>query len=520
MKHFRWILTGIVMICLFGMTGCSMGEERETKEIRKYLESRYGSWDFEIQKEGTQEAPSYRVTLPKYPEVAFTVEEGKIQDSMDWQYHDDYAAQMLYGGAERLGLSWEKKGDSYTDGTGYEERDTYNIYIYYQDYSELDALAEKIAKLVSDCVESRAFEKLRNTCLIEIRPEGQTRKEFPGYQIRIKTLYTHQVRKEFGVMASDLDPAQFKEDLRLCHVYNSYNYMIPKDEAMFAEADVERYKAICTGAMGEEENGNITIYELVNKGLYGLNFGGTYQILSAQGLVTEVTDDSFTASGNGLTIRFSQEFINREAAVSYEILSGDKELVKEEERDTWYAVKAFTGQSISFSTPEKIQAAKDAERLERLPEILNAFENAAGPNQTGEAGGIEVSLLEVELYETMGSGFFYVESNEETVWTRLRLRLKNTGSTDVWIFPSTFTAGAEDKFTGIIADREANLYRPWDVVNLGLDDMYGETLAAGETMEGNVYFKLPRDLVSRENSLIMYYFCGSGTASVLFPGQD
>ena len=183
-------------------------------------------------------------------------------------------------------------------------------------------------------------------------------------------------------------------------------------------------------------------------------------------------------------------------------------------------MKAFTGQSISFSTPEKIQAAKDAERLERLPEILKAFENAAGPNQTGEAGGIEVSLLEVELYETMGSGFFYVESNEETVWTRLRLRLKNTGSTDVWIFPSTFTAGAEDKFTGIIADREANLYRPWDVVNLGLDDMYGETLAAGETMEGNVYFKLPRDLVSRENSLIMYYFCGSGTASVLFPGQD
>ena len=318
MKHFRWILTGIVTACLFAMTGCSMGEGRETKEIRNYLESRYGSWDFEIQKEGTEEAPSYKVTVPEFPEAAFTVEEGKIEESMDWHYHDDYAAQMLYGGAERLGLSWEKKGDSYEEG------ESYNVYIYYQDYSELDALAEKIVKLVSDCAESRAFEKLRNTCLIEIRPKGQTRKEFPGYQIRIKTLYTFQERKEFSAMASELDPGQFKEDLRLCHIFNSYNYMIPGDEAMFSETDVERYKAICTGATGEEKNGNITIYELVNRGVYGLNFGGTYQILSAQGLVTETAENSFTASGNGMTIRFSQEFINREVSVSYEVLSGDR----------------------------------------------------------------------------------------------------------------------------------------------------------------------------------------------------
>ena len=514
MKHFRWILTGIVTACLFAITGCSMGEGRETKEIRNYLESRYGSWDFEIQKEGTEETPSYKVTVPEFPEAAFTVEEGKIEESMDWHYHDDYAAQMLYGGAERLGLSWEKKGDSYEEG------ESYNVYIYYQDYSELDALAEKIVKLASDCTESRAFEKLRNTCLIEIRPKGQTRKEFPGYQIRIKTLYTFQERKEFSAMASELDPGQFKEDLRLCHTFNSYNYMIPGDEAMFSETDVERYKAICTGAMGEEKNGNITIYELVNRGVYGLNFGGTYQILSAQGLVTETAENSFTASGNELTIRFSQEFINREGAVSYEVLSGDRELVKEEERDSWYAVQALTGQSISFSTPEKIQAAKDAERQERLPEILMAFDNAAGPDQTGGAGGIEAVLLEMELYERMGSGGFYVESNEETVWTRLRVRLKNTGSTDVWVFPSMFAEGEENKFIGVIADREANLYRPWDVVNLGLDDIYREKLAAGESMEGNVYFKLPRDLVSQGDSLILYYFCGDQASSVLLPSQD
>ncbi|MCI8544119.1 MAG: DUF4352 domain-containing protein, partial [Lachnospiraceae bacterium] len=180
-----------------------------------------------------------------------------------------------------------------------------------------------------------------------------------------------------------------------------------------------------------------------------------------------------------------------------------------------------TGQSISFSTPEKMQAAKEAERLERLPEILEAFENAVTQEQTGEAGGIEVTLMEMELYERLqGSNSFYVESNEEMVWTRIRLRLKNTGSTEVWVFPSTFIPGAEDRFFGMVADGEANLYRPSDVINLGLEDMYRKTLQAGETMEGNVYFKLPRDLVTQEDSMVLYYFCGAETAAVLLPAQN
>ena len=129
--------------------------------------------------------------------------------------------------------------------------------------------------------------------------------------------------------------------------------------------------------------------------------------------------------------------------------------------------------------------------------------------------------MEMELYERLqGSNSFYVESNEEMVWTRIRLRLKNTGSMDVWVFPSTFIPGSEDRYYGIVADREANIYRPSDVVNLGLEDMYGETLEAGETMEGNVYFKLPRDLAVREDSMVLYYFCGAETASVLLPAQN
>ena len=253
-----------------------------------------------------------------------------------------------------------------------------------------------------------------------------------------------------------------------------------------------------------------------------MNISGVYQILSVQGLVTEVDGNSFTASGNGMTIRFFPEFRNRESSVSYEVLSGDEELVENESPgNAYYAVRAMTGQSISFSTPEKIQAAEEAERLERLPEILEAFENAVAQDQAGEAGGIEVTLMEMELYERLqGSNSFYVESNEEMVWIRIRLRLKNTGSMDVWVFPSTFIPGSEDRYYGIVADREANLYRPSDVINLGLEDMYGETLEAGETMEGNVYFKLPRDLAVREDSMVLYYFCGAETASVLLPAQN
>lgn len=510
MNRFRWMLTAVITLCLLGMTGCSMAEEQGTREIRDYLESRYGSRDFEIRIEETDGKLSYKVTPAGFPEVEFTVEEGKIEESMDWKYHDDYASQMLYGGAERRGLSYEEAGDGY------------DVFIYYQDYSELDALAEKIIELVSDCVESRAFEKLRNTCLIVIKPEGETEKNFPGYQVRIKTLYTYQVNKEFGVMASDLDSERLKEDLRLFHIYNSYSCMLPKDEAMFSDEDMERYRAICTGAMGEGKDGDITIYDLVNEGYFGLNYSGAYQILTAQGLVTEVAEDSFTASGNGMTIRFRPEFREREPGVSYEVLDGDTELVKDERSGgAYYAVLALTGQRISFSTPEKMQAAREAERLERLPEILEAFENAVTQNQTGEAGGIEVTLLEMELCERLqGNNYSYVESDEEMVWTRLRLRLKNTGSMEIWVFPSMVISGSEDRFFGIIADREANLYRPSDVINLGVEDIYRENLEAGETIEGNVYFKLPRNLAAQEDAMVLYCFCGTETASVLLPIQN
>lgn len=509
MNHFRWIFTGVAAACLFGLTGCGAIEKMGTREIRDYLEERYGSQEFEIQKEETDGAVSYKVTPAGYPEITFTVEEGKIEESMDWKYHDDYAAQMLYGGAERLGLSYEKGEEGY------------DIFILYEDYSALDSLAEKIEKLSSDCMESKAFEKLRTTCLMEIKPERETNPDFPGYQIRIDTRYTYPVDKQFGIMASQMTPGQLKEDLRLCHIYNAYNYTIPSDEHQFSGADIERYEAMCSGAMGEGDDGSIAVYDMVNQDERKLNFGGAYQILSAEGLVTETSEDSFTASGNEMTLKFFREFNDGEPSVSCEILSGDPQLEERELKgDAHYAVGALTDKTITFSTPEKKAAAKEAERLERLPRIQGAFENAGAPDQTGTAGGIEVTLLDMELYERLqGRHSSYVQSDEKTIWTRIRLRLKNTGSTDVRIFSSWIVTDSDDQFFGLVSDKDANLYRPTEIVGIGLEDIYGESLPAGETIEGDIYFELPRDLVSKEESLVLYYFCGSDTGSLFLPAK-
>lgn len=272
MKVIRQMYMGCVLVCLVGLSGCSMpgGENREVKE---YLESRYGSQEFEITKIEDGESVSYRVVPADFPEAAFTVEEGTIEESWHWSYHDDYAACMLYGGAERLGLTYEK--DERTEGE-------YNIFIMYEDYLSIDETAEKVEQLVTDCLESHVFDNMSNRCLITIKPTGEPNPAFPGYEIRIKTAYASSNRvvdKVFGIMASDLIPGQLKEDLRLCHIYNAIQYAVLKDTGIFSEDDMERYQEMCSGAMSRADDGSVTIYHMVDKVNSGLSFGGAYQIL-------------------------------------------------------------------------------------------------------------------------------------------------------------------------------------------------------------------------------------------------
>lgn len=42
-----YILAAAIIACALGMAGCGMAEERDIREIRDYLESRYGSQEFD-----------------------------------------------------------------------------------------------------------------------------------------------------------------------------------------------------------------------------------------------------------------------------------------------------------------------------------------------------------------------------------------------------------------------------------------------------------------------------------------
>ncbi|MDE5818818.1 MAG: hypothetical protein K2I07_05795 [Lachnospiraceae bacterium] len=505
---------GFVWVCLIGLSGCSMpgGENREVKE---YLESRYESQEFEITKIEDGESVSYRVVPADFPEAAFTVEEGKIEESQDWNYHDDYAACMLYGGAERLGLAYER-GES-----------GYDVFITYENYLSIDETAEKLEQLVSDCLESHAFDSLRCSCLITIKPGYESNPVFPGYSIRIKTRYTYTVDKVFGIMASKMIPGQLKEDLRFCHIYNAYQYAIPRDSAVFSQNDIDRYLEICSGAMGKDKDGNISVYELVDGAESELSFGGAYQILLSEGLVTEEKEDSFIASGNGITIEFFRTFdvstSNKKPGVSCEILSGEVDEDDREELDREYgdqarcAIRLLTDKKIEFSTPEKIASAAEEERLARLPLVQDAFSQAAAPGQMTSGAGMEVTVTGMETYERLqGSNSSYVDSGADTIWTRISIRIKNTGSTEMYLFPLR-SHGSESELVGVIADEEANLYRPTDIINLGLENIYSYQLQAGDTVEGNIYIKLPRELVAKEDALVLWMFRGEDTVSSLLP---
>ncbi len=174
----------------------------------------------------------------------------------------------------------------------------------------------------------------------------------------------------------------------------------------------------------------------------------------------------------------------------------------------------MTDKSIEFSTPEKMAAAAEEERLARLPLVQEAFSQAVVSGQMTSGGSMEVTITGMETYEQLqGTNSFYVSSNEDMIWTRISIRVKNTGSTEMRLFSHGVIGGSKDQLFGMIADEEANMYRPVDVINLGLEDIYGLSLPAGDTVEGNVYFKLPRELVAKENALVFMFFCGDDEVS-------
>lgn len=505
----RW-MAAVFLLCCLALAGCGgagQGGGRDVKAVKEYLADRYGDQGFSVEKISGGLESAYLVTPEAYPEAAFTVQPGKSEESSGYRYHDDFAAQMLYGGAERLGLACEQGSEGY------------DVFITYENYASLEPLAERLEKLVTDCRDSRAFDEIRNSCLITVKPEAETDPWFPGYKIRIKTSYTYPEIKGFGMEAGELEPGRLAGELRLCHVYNAYNYTIPTDSGLFSREDMARYEAICTGATGTaHSDGAVTIYPLANQDDLWMSFGSVYQILLQEGMVTETAPDRFTASGNGMTIAFTRAFSAKGPSVSWEILEGEELLDISmwsfivQSDDPRNAVCGLTDKSITYSTPEKLAEAKEAERLERLPFVEHSFALAAAQGESVSVGATKVTLLEWEPLEVLqGDGVAALHSDEDEVWCAVRLRVENEGSEEMYVFHLIFY-GRDIELFGLAADRDGNFYQPVDVINLGLEDMYGQYLSSGETLEGKVYFKLPRERLA-DGGLALLLFCGQESAA-------
>lgn len=59
-----------------------------------------------------------------------------------------------------------------------------------------------------------------------------------------------------------------------------------------------------------------------------------------------------------------------------------------------------------------------------------------------------------------------MHSTEEEVWCAMDMRIRNTGTEELNVFHLVFYGGGNELF-GIVADKDANLYKPVDVINPG-----------------------------------------------------
>ncbi|MGL5435715.1 MAG: hypothetical protein ACRDBO_10020 [Lachnospiraceae bacterium] len=484
------------------LSGCSAIGGKKNEEIFKYLNSRYGSEEFQIEVVGEGENVSYKVSPNDNPELVFTVEKGKIDESQDWQYHDDYAARVLYDGAERRGLSYEKSGDEY------------NTFIIYKDYNSLDEVARQVMDLVAECTERKVFDKMRSACLLTIKPEEPADPLYPGYKIRIKTRYSFAEIQEFGVEAEDLTLDALTEELKFYHIYHAYNWSIPQDSDQYSPEIVDRYLEMCTGSMGKADDGSITVYDYVDKKSGGFSFGNAYQIFNTEGLVTGVEEDRFTASGNGMTVMIYRVIDEDEAKAEFEILEGE-ELFDARIGDEIYDVLTLlTDKSFEYTTPEKMARNDEAERLNRLPMIEEAYETAVSLGAVAVISDVEFTLMEMETTQTLTGSYNSMAAGQDRIWICTKLSIRNTGQKERSLFP--WMVASSESITAIISDPEANLFQAVDVVNLGTNDLYGKTVAPGESIEGYIYFRVPKETVESGN-LILLGNCEQDMVAVNLP---
>lgn len=501
-------LAVVILNLMIILSACVGGQE--TFEIKKYLSRNYGSEEFTIKKNKQSSPTSYEVFMNEVPEIPFTL---TIDDS--GTFHDDYAEQVLQGQMDRLGLSWERTED-------------YKIRIYYKGYEAIDEVVEKVAEFIKISEQTQAFNPIDEICLLILLPEAAPDPWFPGYQVRLRddgyAVFASYKGPDdrFYAEAKRMNLEKLAEEVRLCHIYNQYQFTINPDVTGATEEDMERYYQFSSGVTGKADDGTETIYAEADMPGSNFMFGSAYQILAAEGLITDVGDNRFTAEANGRSVEFTISFtpegpigdssvIGEEAAVAEqeEAVGGQEEdplyqaMHEFYNQDLMTEVKALTGKWFSDTTPEKIASGKEEERLARLPDIEVCFDNATPVGDAAVVHNSQFTVLSAQLVPSIEQGTLSYQPPAGRTCMLLRIKVENTGTEPANLFK--WTLFTENDYSGVISDRQANLYEPLDVIGLDYDDIY-TTLEPGESAEGNVLFSIPEELAAVPDELVFIIF--------------
>lgn len=489
----EYLILTLTILSLCFLTACSDPSKEQDNKVKAYLRELYlDEFEAELKQEGDE--PYYEAYPVAYPDVIFRVEnnDSKSQSLYTSPFKDDYAQQLLLKTAQRLGLTIEE---------GVSPKD---VIVKYPDYESIDDIAEKVEEFVTICRNSNAFPSYSGS--LTVLPGFTDDMAFPGCLIsldnRTRSMNPDDLILDSGI--GNLRQETLAEQLKYYHIYSFYNYIIPEQQVSFPPEDMENYIQLSTGAMSTADHGDKTDYPYVdmtdheNPSAYFfggtsdfLTIGGAYQILSSEGMVTQIGNNSFTAAGNSLTVTFTVEFGDRGASYSWSCVDAQGNALPEWESAGYTHI---TPNVIEEITGKKL-----------FPMSLNEFrlmveelrENPVPLSTPRNVGSVNFTVLSTKITDRLEAGHYYYEPTEGATFLIVRLSAVNQGENDAELFQSILYS-SNNFYRGVISDSDGNFYNTVKV-DWGDLDTFDVKIKPGETAEGDVIFQIPSN---KANALI------------------
>lgn len=517
----RYMVITFTILSLCFMTACSGAPKaQQDREIKEYLSKQYHG-EFVIELKQDEGQPYYEAYPTTYPDVIFRVENNELYDSSPFALplKDDYAQQLFEKSAERLDLSILEM-DCQQSNPPF-QYSLLNATVQYPDYQSIEDTAKKVAELVNICRESNAF--FPKQSYLTVLPSFTENTDFPGCMIALSSGEWGMNSGEslFEIESSEVTVNKVIEKLKYCHIYSFYNYTMPTQEAPFPSEDIEKYIQLSTGAMGTAENGAIIGYSYVNmadpnediepfsiRSQSLLTIGGAYQILSTEGMVTQIGENFFTTSGNEMTATFTVAFEEGHPIYSWSCVDIQGNALPDWENpgDT----------SISLSLIEEITGKN------LLPVSLDEYrKNIEGlrkdPNPLGTSqkiSSVEFSVRSAETVERLEDSFYYYEPKKGYVFLVLRLTATNHGKKTVYLFDPLPNPG-DSYYQGVVSNSESHVYAMVKQVVGGIGTI-DFSVKSGESIEENLVFQIPSDKATALTELIFTIQNDSGDSAAFF----